>query len=169
MICKNCGKKFKARKGFAKKQLDCREACLIDRFDKCSKKTRALGRYFAKTMGYRSMGEVRFSALLKHHNIPMTYETKTIEYQHKIQKYTVDFSSKKKIHLEYKGVFDSKARTKMVAVKRCNPDFDVRLVFEKPNNKLYSGAKMRYWEWAVQKGFKWYKANDIEKIKGDLK
>ena len=98
----------------------------------------------------------------------MKYEVTTVQYQQKPQKYTPDFT-RKKVHLEYKGAFDAKARTKMVAVKRCNPKLDIRLVFEKPNNKLYSGAKMRYWEWAVQKGFKWYKASDIEKIKGDLK
>ncbi len=168
MKCKNCGKTFKPRKGLGGKQIDCSEACLADRFSKCSKKTRGLGRYFAKTMGYRSMGEVRFAALLKQHKIPMKYEVSVLKYQHKPQKYTPDFTCKK-ILLEYKGVFDADARKKMVAVKKCNPGTDIRMVFEKPNNKLYKGAKMRYWEWAEAKGFKWYKASDIDKIEEDLK
>ena len=170
MICKNCGKKFRARRGLAKKQHDCSEACLVNRFDKCAHKTRKVARIFASSLGYRSMGEVRFAALLKQHGIPAKYESTTIKYQHKPQKYTVDFSyHKKKIHFEYKGVLDAATRKKMVAVKRCNPHIDIRLVFEKPNNKLYRGARMKYWEWAVKNGFKWYKASDIDQIKGDLK
>lgn len=168
MICKNCGQKFKVRKGLKKTQKDCSEACLIDRFDKMAHKTRALARAFAGTLGYRSMFEVRFSALCKQNRLTFTYETKTVEYQHKPQKYTPDFS-KKEIHLECKGVLDKESRKKLLAVKRCNPDLDLRLVFEKPNNKLYKGAQWKYWEWAEKKGFKWYSWQDMEKIKAEVK
>jgi len=101
-ICKNCGKKFKTKND---KQEDCNESCLADRFDKLSNKNRKIARIFAKTMGYQSMGEVRFKSLCNTNGIDVDYEVDTFDYQHKPQKYTVDFSSKKKrkkIYLEYK-------------------------------------------------------------------
>ena len=121
------------------------------------------------------MGEVRYAAKLKKINMEFSYETEKIKYQYKPQQYIVDFtipvSAKKnspKIHLEYKGKFDSDSRRKMSAVKRSNPDADIRLVFEKPNNKLYKGAKTRYWEWAEKHGFKWYDVRDIAGLKRDI-
>jgi len=171
-ICKNCSKKFKPRKGFLKKQEDCDEACLIDRFDKLAYKSRNIARIYAQTLGYRSIGEVRFKALCNIHKLKLSYEIKTVSYQHKPQKYTADFTfvrPKREIHLEYKGKLDTITRKKLLSVKRCNPDMELRLVFEKPNNFLYKGAKTRYWQWAEKNNFKWYDWRDVKNIKRDLK
>jgi hypothetical protein len=126
------------------------------------------------TMGYRSMSEVRFAAHLKSARVPFKYEAEKLRYRYEEQNYVIDFSVKlphrnsSPIHLEYKGKLDAQTRRKMAAVKKCNPDVDLRLVFERPNNKLYKGAKMRYWEWAERHGFKWYDVKNIDGIKKDL-
>jgi len=168
--CKQCGKKYKPT---TDKQEDCSELCLANRFDTFVRKTRKLAKIFAATMGYRSMSEVRFAAQLKSNKIPFKYEAFKFVYQFQPQKYTVDFSVTNKhgttTHFEYKGKLDAASRKKLRAIKHSNPDMDLRLVFEKPNNKLYAGAKMCYWEWAVRNGFRWYDATDIHKIRQDLK
>ena len=169
-VCKNCGKKFKPQKGFEKKQVDCSENCLANRFDKLTRKTRKIARIYAGTMGYRSMFEVRFKALCTAKKINLNYEVKTVDYQHKPQKYTADFTQpRKQIHFECKGVLNEAAKKKLKAVKRCNPNLDLRLVFEKPNNKLSRKAKWTYATWAEKNGFKWYDWHDINKIKREMK
>lgn len=168
--CKKCGKKYNPKHP---KQEDCSEACLAFRFDERTKKTRKLARIFAQTMGYRSMGEVRYAANLQKARLNFSYETDHCKYQYDPQKYIVDFtipiSAHEKIFIEYKGKLDSPTRKKMRAIKKSNPDMDLRIVFEKPNNKLYRGAKMRYWEWAERWGFKWYDVRDIDKLKRDVR
>ena len=175
-LCKNCGKQFRARRGLATTQEDCSEGCLADRFSKLARRTKKIARIFAKTMGYRSMFEVRFKALCNVHKLTLNYEVKTVDYQHKVQKYTADFTERKKdLHIECKGVLDAATRRKLLSVQRCNPDFKLILVFEKPNNKLNSKSKTRYWQWAEQKGFLWYDWRDVKGLKehitrkGDLK
>lgn len=166
--CKSCGKLFTPK---LETQNDCSESCLANRFDTYVRKTRALARKLAATMGYRSMSEVRFAALLKRNGIPFKYEEDTLTYQYAPQKYTADFQiaqGNTKILLEYKGKLDGPTRKKMRAVKKSNPDVDLRIVFEKPNNKLYHGSKMRYWQWAERYGFKWYDYREVKKIRKDL-
>lgn len=168
-MCKQCGKKFRP---VIKTQEDCSEQCLANRFDTRVRKTRKLAKIFAATMGYRSMSEVRFAARLNANRIFFEYEGYNFLYQHEPQKYTVDFTVKtsngKLIHFEYKGKLDNKERRKLKAIKKSNPTMDLRLVFEKPNNKLFKGARTRYWEWAVRSGFPWYAADDVKKIKSDI-
>jgi hypothetical protein len=118
------------------------------------------------------MSEVRFASTLKSVTLPFTYEADILPSQYDPQKYTVDFTVHTKhngpIFFEFKGKFDAAARKKMRAVKKSNPKADIRIVFERPQNKLYKGAKMRYWEWCERHGFKWYAASDVKKIKSDV-
>lgn len=58
-------------------------------------------------------------------------------------------------YLETKGNLDSIARRKMLAVKRQNPDIDVRFVFQR-DNYLYKGSKKKYSDWAEEHGFPWH-------------
>lgn len=163
--CKQCNKKFTPA---TDKQNDCSPICLANRFDTYVKKTRALAKIFAWTQGFRSMSEVRFAALLQTRGIDYNYERHTVVYQHNPQKYTVDFTVKSKkgedIHFEYKGKLDGPTRKKLRAIKKSNPRMDLRLVFEKPNNKIYKGAKMRYFEWAERNKIPWYNCKDIKAI-----
>ena len=71
-------------------------------------------------------------------------------------KYNPDFIIERedghKIYVEVKGYLDENSRRKMVAVRRCHPDKDIRFLFDK-NNLLRKGAKMRLTEWALKLGF----------------
>lgn len=74
--------------------------------------------------------------------------------------YRPDFSfftkSGKLIYIEVKGYMNGATRAKMKAVKRDNPDVDIRFLFQKPGNKV--GKKMTYATWADRYGFKWAQA-----------
>ncbi len=59
------------------------------------------------------------------------------------------------VYLETKGHLVEKDRRKMIAVKKQNPDLDIRFVFQTPYNKIYKGAKSTYAQWAEKHGFKW--------------
>lgn len=120
----------------------------------CSK----LAKQYAKQAGMKSMGEVKCAADLEKRKIKYTYETTTVPYQYKPQKYTPDFDimvNGKVMHIEYKGKLDYATRKKLLAVRACNPDMDICLVFEKANNKIRKGSKTTYGMWAESKGFRW--------------
>ena len=52
--------------------------------------------------------------------------------------------AKRGIVLETKGYWESADRRKILAVKKCNPDLDLRMVFQAPYNKIYKGSKTTY-------------------------
>ena len=59
------------------------------------------------------------------------------------------------IYLETKGWLKSSDRRKMLAVKKANPDLDIRLVFQAPHNKISKKSKTTYAMWATKHGFPW--------------
>jgi len=113
-----------------------------------------LARQFAKDAGMRSMGEVRLAAWLEEHHYKYEYEPEQWGYQHEPQEYTPDFKVGD-VYLEYKGKMTDSTRKKLLSVKRCNPEKDLRLVFERSQNKLRKGAKMLYGQWATKSGYEW--------------
>lgn len=168
--CNQCGKRFKPKK---ERQKVCSEACLINAFDSLVSKSRKLARVYALSLGYQSMSEVRFAEKLKHNGIKYKYEPDKFTYQIKEQSYTPDFKCNGPIYLEYKGKFDASTRKKMLAVKAHNPQLDIRLVFENPNNFIRKKKRpdenvSRNWEWAEKNGFKWYSYKDVAQIKKDV-
>lgn len=86
-----------------------------------------------------------------------SYESEKLKYVLEAT-YTPDFIIRfedgHKIYLETKGYFDQIAKRKMVAVKKCNPDLDIRFLFSR-NNILYKGAKSKYSDWCNKYGFPW--------------
>lgn len=70
-------------------------------------------------------------------------------------KYLPDFVLSNGIIIEAKGLFDYQMRRKMLAVKKANPDRDIRLVFMRAGNKLAKTSKMTYAGWAEYHGFPW--------------
>jgi len=54
--------------------------------------------------------------------------------------------------IEVKGYLRPADRTKLIAVKRFNPEIDLRIVFAQ-DNFLYKGSKTRYSDWARKNGF----------------
>lgn len=166
LTCRNCGKKYEPTHP---KQEDCSEMCLVNRFDLRSRKTRKLARIFAGTMGYRSMSEVRFATRLKDINIKFDYEKDKLNYQFEPQKYVVDFTVDGDLLIEYKGKLDPASRRKMRAVKKCNPNVDLVMIFEKPNNKIYRGSQTTYGDWATNEGFVWFDVKDIDGLENYIK
>ncbi len=80
----------------------------------------------------------------------MEYESEQLPYTlHR--KYNPDFIIKlkdgRKIYIEVKGYLRSDDRAKLLAVKRDNPDIDLRIVFQK-NNKLNKRSRTYYSDWA---------------------
>jgi hypothetical protein len=97
---------------------------------------------------------VKYKQKLKHEPFKIPYVIP--ESKHK---YLPDFVLPNGIIVEAKGRLDISMRRKMEAVKRCNPDLDIRIVFQKAHQPLRKGAKTTYAEWATKAGFKWAEHN----------
>ena len=69
--------------------------------------------------------------------------------------YWPDFVLSNGIHIEGKGHLDTAARRKLRAVKDQHPDLDLRIVFQRAQNKLSKGSTTTYGDWADRYGFKW--------------
>lgn len=67
--------------------------------------------------------------------------------------YLPDFVLPNGIIVEAKGYFDSRARAKMVAVKKHNPHLDIRFVFMNSRTKLRKGSQATYADWCKKYGY----------------
>jgi hypothetical protein len=87
------------------------------------------------------------------------YEPEVWEYQHEIQRYTPDFkvtlADGSVQYYEAKGKMTGDTRKKLASVVRCNPDKDLKLIFERAGNKLQAGGKMTYGTWCDKLGVPW--------------
>ena len=101
----------------------------------------------------RSGLEEQVAKLLDELKIDYTYETDKVKYVIE-SNYIPDFKVGN-IYLETKGYFKAADRRKMLAVKKGNPDLDIRLVFQAPHNKISKKSKTTYAMWATKHGFKW--------------
>jgi predicted nuclease of restriction endonuclease-like RecB superfamily len=82
----------------------------------------------------RSRLEEQVAALLDELGIEYGYEPEKLNYVIEAQ-YIPDFKVGD-VYLETKGFFKPSDRRKMLAVKKSNPDKDIRLVFQAPYNKI---------------------------------
>ena len=101
----------------------------------------------------RSGLETQVADLLIQLSVPYEYESEKLDYVLEAR-YIPDFKVGD-IYLECKGYFKATDRRKMLAVKKCNPDLDIRLVFQAPHNKINKKSKTTYAKWAEKNGFKW--------------
>ena len=69
-----------------------------------------------------------------------------------LHKYTPDFVFPNGLIVEAKGHFTSKDRTKMVEVKKENPDLNIRMLFMR-DNFITKNKAMTYSQWCVKNGF----------------
>jgi|TARA_R100000482_G_C5095273_1_gene132878 hypothetical protein len=114
-------------------------------------------------MKFRSGLEEQIAKQLTDKGIDYTYESTKVNYQLQCV-YTPDFLIPSTgIHLEAKGYFSSKDRRKMLAVKECNPELDIRMIFQRPFNKLYKGSKSTYAMWCERHEIPWASFNNIPK------
>ena len=107
----------------------------------------------------RSRLEEQVAELLTNLKVEYGYEPDKFNYVIEA-KYTPDFKVGD-VYLETKGFFKPADRRKMLAVKKCNPDLDVRLVFQAPYNKISKNSKTTYAMWADKNGFQWCAYYDI--------
>lgn len=85
------------------------------------------------------------------------YEVSTLPYSVPrlyIPDFTVVRAGKDPLYLEIKGYFRPEDRAKMKAVKKDNPEADIRLVFAS-DGKLSSRSKSRYSDWCARNGFEY--------------
>lgn len=78
------------------------------------------------------------------------YETLSFNYTLS-RRYTPDFTitwpSGRTAYIEVKGYLRPEDRAKLLAVKRDNPEIDLRIVFGR-DNPIRKGAKLTYSQWA---------------------
>ena len=101
----------------------------------------------------RSGLEIQVAELLDELKIDYEYEPDKVNYVIEAR-YIPDFKVGD-VYLETKGFFKPSDRRKMLAVKKCNPDLDIRLVFQAPYNKISKRSKTTYAKWAAKHGFLW--------------
>ncbi|MBW6421634.1 endodeoxyribonuclease [Rhizobium sp. XQZ8] len=87
-----------------------------------------------------------------------TYETHKLSYTIS-HTYIPDFidEANKRI-VEAKGNFPLEERTKMLAVKKQNPDWQIEMVFQNPKAPINKGSKTTYGDWCDKHGIAWRKA-----------
>lgn len=130
------------------------------------KKAKGGGRRQAVAVnGFRSKFENRINKKVDPKYIHMVeYEKEKITYtiQHT---YTPDFVIKKengqKVYIEAKGYFSKDDRRKMLNVKEQYPHLDIRLLFQKAENKIGGNSKTTYSEWCEKNGFPWAEGDKI--------
>ena len=111
-------------------------------------------------VGYRSRLEERLARWLELNEVLFEYETLRLSYTITAN-YTPDFILPNGVILEAKGYFKPVDRRKMLAVKKANPELDIRLVFQAPYNTLSKESKTTYAMWADKNEFMWCSSSDI--------
>lgn len=118
---------------------------------------------------YKSLFEVSIADQLRAYKCKAKYESNEIPYLI-VSTYTPDFRIPNGVFIEAKGYFDNESRRKMKAVKKYNPELDIRIVFQKAHKKLSNKAKMTYAEWADKNGFPWAEGSVPEEwVRGPYK
>jgi len=109
---------------------------------------------------YRSGLEERVADLLSNLKVEFEYESTKVPYILQCN-YTPDFLLPNGVYLETKGRLTEEDRRKMIAVKKANPDLDIRFVFQAPYNKIYKGSKTTYAKWCEKHGFQYCSFHSI--------
>ena len=107
-----------------------------------------------KTSKFRSKLEERIATLLQELGVSYEYESTRVPYtiQHF---YNPDFILPNYVHLEAKGYWDAADRRKILAVKKENPDLDLRMVFQSPFNTISKRSKTTYAQWCEKHNIPW--------------
>ena len=113
-----------------------------------------------KTSKYRSKLEEQVAELFDTLGVIYEYESAKVPYviQHN---YCPDFILPNHVHIETKGYWDAKDRRKILAVKKENPDLDLRMVFQSPYNTISKKSKTTYAQWCEKHDIPWTSYHDI--------
>tara|TARA_R100000655_G_scaffold88996_1_gene129475 strand:+ start:195 stop:545 length:351 start_codon:yes stop_codon:yes gene_type:complete len=102
---------------------------------------------------FRSKLEEKVSDLLCRLGVNYEYEDRRIPYQ--IQhNYIPDFHLANGIFLETKGYWSSSDRRKVKNIIEQNPQLDIRMVFQNPNNRINKKSKTTYSMWCDKNNIK---------------
>ena len=109
---------------------------------------------------FRSKLEEKVATLLKELGVSYEYESTQVPYviQHN---YTPDFLLPNHVYLETKGYWDAADRRKVLAVKRDNPDIDLRMAFQSPYNTISKKSKTTYAKWCDKHDIPWTAYHEI--------
>ena len=69
--------------------------------------------------------------------------------------YTPDFVLANGVVLEVKGFFDAEDRRLIKLFREQHPDVDIRMVLQKPHQKLQRGGRMDYASWCDKHNVPW--------------
>jgi len=123
-------------------------------------------------VAFRSKFEETVYNAVKEAGFTVEYEPFSLDYLMK-GNYYPDFVLPNGIIVEAKGYFDSRARAKMIAVKKNNPDKDIRMLFMNSKTKVRKGSKLTYADWCGKYGFpfadgvvplEWFKEKKVSEI-----
>jgi len=104
---------------------------------------------------------------IKEANYPLNYETETLNYivPERKSKYTPDFIFTKKngtlMYIETKGRWTATDRKKMKFILQSNPNIDLRIVFQNPNQRISKTSKTTYEAYANKLGITHVAKRDI--------
>ena len=113
-----------------------------------------------KTSKFRSGLEEQIAKLLT--GLGVTYEYESCKVPYIIQHhYHPDFILPNHVYLEAKGYWSATDRRKIAAVKKDNPDLDIRMVFQSPYNKISKRSKTTYAQWCDRHDIPWTHFHDI--------
>ena len=109
---------------------------------------------------FKSGLEEQVAKLLE--GLGVTYEYESCKVPYTIQHhYHPDFILPNHVHLETKGYWSAPDRRKIAAVKRDNPELDLRMVFQAPFNKITKGSKTTYAKWCEKHDIPWTSFHNI--------
>ncbi len=113
-----------------------------------------------KNIKFRSKLEEKVADLLEGLGVSYQYESEKLSYTIE-HNYTPDFVLPNYIYLETKGYWDAADRRKVLAVKKANPQIDLRMVFQAPFNTISKKSKTTYAMWCEKHDIPWTSYHDI--------
>ena len=109
---------------------------------------------------FRSNLEKNIADLLTGLGVSYEYESEKLSYTIE-HNYTPDFVLPNYTYLEAKGYWAPEDRRKILAVKKSNPDVDIRMVFQSPYNTISKKSKTTYAKWCERHDIPWSSYQDI--------
>jgi len=107
-----------------------------------------------KNIKFRSKLEKNLADLMTELGVSYEYESTQIAYTIS-HNYCPDFVLPNHVILEAKGYWSPADRRKLLAVKRDNPDLDLRMVFQAPFNTISKKSKTTYAQYCERHGIPW--------------
>ena len=109
---------------------------------------------------FRSKLEENIADLLEQLGVSYLYESEKLSYTIS-HNYTPDFVLPNYKYLEAKGYWAPEDRRKILAVKKDNPDINLKMIFQSPYNTISKKSKTTYAQWCERHDIPWTHFHDI--------